>query len=398
MESAPAEPKTSSFQVFEAKTAEQIALVYQQRYEVFTAEQHKYQRSADHKNRVLVDTMDQVATHLCVAHEGRIVGSLRQVRGKRYASEAMVRDFSLDRFLPFGDTQMSFSGRLFILPEYRGSKALFRLLLDIYRSGRTAGILLDFINCNPHLVRFYEMLGYRRYRPYFEHPELGFQIPLVLICDDAEYFRRIKSPFALVSDRYKNNPLHAEWFGTEFPKYRSFLTSVNMPAEEFCTFLGQKLHNNDVPAFKGLSESQVTELLSFASHLHIDQGTHIVRRGDLGEELYVILDGIAEVSVEESGNRRLLATLGRGDVFGEISVITARPRSADVRTRTPLEVLYIDRATLLKLVKTKPAIAAPLLLNLATILAERLLTIDGSGTFHMEPRDRQALGTMQIVH
>jgi len=78
--------------------------------------------------------------------------------------------------------------------------------------------------------------------------------------------------------------------------------------------------------------------------------------------------------------------MGRGNVFGEMSVITARPRSADVVAQTPLEVAFIDRSSLMKLMKGQPAIACKLLFNLCRLMAERT-----------QSREGQWMGTLLIV-
>lgn len=91
------------------------------------------------------------------------------------------------------------------------------------------------------------------------------------------------------------------------------------------------------------------------SQLHLDEpmsvqresyepGQDVVTEGDLGQRLYVVQQGEAEVLHEdEDGGRTLLATLGPGDHFGEIAVFEGSRRSATVRARTRLEVLSLGR-------------------------------------------------------
>ena len=66
-------------------------------------------------------------------------------------------------------------------------------------------------------------------------------------------------------------------------------------------------------------------------------GQRILRQGFTGSGFYVILDG--EVSVDIDGEER--ARLGKGDFFGEISVLLGESPVADVTVRTPLRVLHL---------------------------------------------------------
>ncbi len=98
-----------------------------------------------------------------------------------------------------------------------------------------------------------------------------------------------------------------------------------------------------------------------------------MRQGQWGEALFVILQGVAEVRRRgENGQVRILGTMGRGDVFGEMSVITGRLRSADVVSQSTLDVASIDRSSLRKLMKGQPAIASKLLFNLCRLGSERI--------------------------
>ncbi|MFK7929661.1 MAG: serine/threonine-protein kinase [Myxococcota bacterium] len=77
--------------------------------------------------------------------------------------------------------------------------------------------------------------------------------------------------------------------------------------------------------------------------LEFDAGAVLIRRGDEGHEAYVIVSGEAEVR-NEAGE--LVRVLGSGDVFGELAVLSSRPRSMDVVARTPTQVHVVTRADL----------------------------------------------------
>lgn len=93
-------------------------------------------------------------------------------------------------------------------------------------------------------------------------------------------------------------------------------------------------------------------------------GEVIVRQGDVGDAMYVIQSGNAEV-VEEAGGKTVpLAMLGANDFFGEMALFEHEVRSATVRARGPVRVLTVDKKTLLRRIHQDPALAFRLLEHL----------------------------------
>jgi CRP-like cAMP-binding protein len=86
-----------------------------------------------------------------------------------------------------------------------------------------------------------------------------------------------------------------------------------------------------VPLFAGLSQHERAQVARRADTIEIPAGRHLLDEGRLPHEFFVILDG--EVEVVHEGQR--LATLGRGDFFGEIALIQHGRRTASVVSTTP---------------------------------------------------------------
>lgn len=93
-------------------------------------------------------------------------------------------------------------------------------------------------------------------------------------------------------------------------------------------------------------------------------GSTIFREGELGETLYVVLDGIVNVSVAE----RHIATIGPGGIIGEMAVITRQPRSATAIAEADCVLAPINAAQFQALTQQTPALVAELL----DALSERL--------------------------
>ena len=121
----------------------------------------------------------------------------------------------------------------------------------------------------------------------------------------------------------------------------------------------------------GLDRAEAERFLADATTVKAAPGDRIVRQGERGDALYVLLSGIAEVSLDEAPETPV-AILGAGDPFGEIGFLTDEPRTANVVARAPCEVLVLSGFLLSAVHREGAAVAAKVLLNLSRVLASRL--------------------------
>jgi CRP-like cAMP-binding protein len=108
-----------------------------------------------------------------------------------------------------------------------------------------------------------------------------------------------------------------------------------------CEIAGGKLKNmmGIVPIFAGFPVSMIEQLQKAASVVTIDPESTILKQGDLNNNLYFLVLGTVEVYVDGG----LVAALRRkGDLLGEMSVITSKPCSATIIAKTPVELICID--------------------------------------------------------
>jgi len=83
----------------------------------------------------------------------------------------------------------------------------------------------------------------------------------------------------------------------------------------------------------------------------------IVREGEPGTSLFLIENGTVEVhTVDPKGRRLVLAELGPGEFFGEVAVLTGRPRTATILAKEPVTVIEITREDLERIVATHPEV------------------------------------------
>jgi flavin reductase (DIM6/NTAB) family NADH-FMN oxidoreductase RutF len=115
------------------------------------------------------------------------------------------------------------------------------------------------------------------------------------------------------------------------------------------------------PVFSSLPAEILDAITSEGDERIFEAGELVVREGDPGDELFVVLDG--EARVERKGTP--LATFRAGEFFGEIAVFDGRPRSADVVAATRLRTLAISRDLIREALTREPRAAWAMLETLA---------------------------------
>ncbi|MCC6763720.1 MAG: MMPL family transporter [Deltaproteobacteria bacterium] len=134
--------------------------------------------------------------------------------------------------------------------------------------------------------------------------------------------------------------------------------------------LGKDPHKT-VRLFHGLRRAQARIAVLLGRLQNVPAGEAAVRQGELGEEMYVIINGRADVVVQGAdGRRRLVHQLKRGDVFGEMGLVRRQQRTADIIAVEDLELLAVDQRFLERLQRRYPRIAATVFLNLTRILSD----------------------------
>ena len=76
---------------------------------------------------------------------------------------------------------------------------------------------------------------------------------------------------------------------------------------------------------------------------HFEPGEEVFHQGDIGDRIYIIVRGQAEVVLEEGDMEVLLATLGAGEYFGEMALLKQTTRGATVRCTTPMDTLSLPK-------------------------------------------------------
>lgn len=131
----------------------------------------------------------------------------------------------------------------------------------------------------------------------------------------------------------------ARWFTAENSLDRKQAGGTRPSGGDILKFL------QNTPLFSQLLAADLSQVANAMNYVRVHPGGWIIRENELGESLFVILGGKVEVLKEnEAGEPRCVATLGRGDVFGEIALLDHVPRTASSRAVETTDLLTLSKA------------------------------------------------------
>ena len=129
----------------------------------------------------------------------------------------------------------------------------------------------------------------------------------------------------------------------------------------------------NVSLFRGLSGEEIAAVAKNTTSRRFGRGSTIILAEQQGDAFFIIQKGRVKVSVSREGGREvILSFLGVGQVFGELSLLDGKPRSADVTATEATELIMLRRPDFLRLITEKPSIV----IGLLTELASRLRKVD----------------------
>ena len=123
-----------------------------------------------------------------------------------------------------------------------------------------------------------------------------------------------------------------------------------------------------IKLFQGLTEYELTELMTKAEFIEYEVGQYMIREGEQGHHLFVLLAGEARITKRVLGMQRVIQYLRPAECFGEMSLIECRTRSASVKAVTHCKLLRLDGDYVISL----PEISSKIYRNLAMLLSQKL--------------------------
>ena len=124
-----------------------------------------------------------------------------------------------------------------------------------------------------------------------------------------------------------------------------------------------------VPLFARCSRAELKEIALLADEIDLHEGKEMTREGASGREFFVLLDGTADVKKKS----RRVNTLGPGDFFGEIALVSREPRTATVIATSPVRALVITDRSFRRLLDDAPQVQTKVMEAMAERLAPETL-------------------------
>jgi CRP/FNR family transcriptional regulator/CRP/FNR family cyclic AMP-dependent transcriptional regulator len=128
-----------------------------------------------------------------------------------------------------------------------------------------------------------------------------------------------------------------------------------------------------VEMFEGLSEQELRRIAGICREAKYAKGQIVTSQGEAGDEMFIVRDGLVEVTVGEVGEGpRTVVNLGTGQVVGEMALVDRGPRSATVRCVTDATLNVIERDAFENLCQSDAQIGMVVYRNLAADLSFKL--------------------------
>ena len=128
----------------------------------------------------------------------------------------------------------------------------------------------------------------------------------------------------------------------------------------------------DVAIFGGLSEDTLSFVLERARRVEVQAGQPFMTEGEMGKSFFVLERGTVKVHKNAEGIDCVLCEFGPGAVFGEMSLLAVRPRSATIEAIDDCVAVEITNSSLFELYEADPGQFAMLVMNLGREVARRL--------------------------
>lgn len=129
---------------------------------------------------------------------------------------------------------------------------------------------------------------------------------------------------------------------------------------------------SDHPLFRYFTEEERNRIESIGQVRRIAEGAFLIRAGEIDSTLFAIEDGHLDIVVLRDGEQAVVATVGPGDVLGEVSFIDDSPRSVSVKAGEETTVRSWDKRTLSEALAFEPQLLAKFAVAMSELLVERL--------------------------
>ena len=129
---------------------------------------------------------------------------------------------------------------------------------------------------------------------------------------------------------------------------------------------------SDHPLFRYFTEEERNRIENIGEVKRIADGAFLIRAGEIDSTLFAVEDGHLDIVMMDDGKMTIVATVGPGDVIGEVSFIDDSPRAVSVKAGEETTVRSWDKRTLSEALAFEPQLLAKFGVAMCELLVERL--------------------------
>jgi GNAT superfamily N-acetyltransferase len=358
-----------AYEVGRADTDEDKEAVYRFRYTVYVEEMGRYQDTADHVGRRLVEPDDDLSWIFYARDDdGDVVGTARLSWGGNGFTQRQVDEYGLQPFLAeLPHEYIGLGERVMVRPDLRGTGLVEQVLACRDETGLAHDIRIQFSACEPHLLSLYLGRGRRTYSTTnINTPEAGYLIPMVGFPQGPDVLRGVGTDIAPEAMSASVERILRGGTG-------AVMSPLMTSAEDYTLHLRAAMHEieqQEISAFHGFTDDEVERCLGHSTVIECAAGDRVLKKGGVARNIFVVLDG----TLEARDGEQVVGVIRSGEVFGEMAFLLEQPRTLDVYAASDsVRVLSLSESTLRKMVDVDPGVAAKLLFNVSKMLCVRLV-------------------------
>ena len=142
-----------------------------------------------------------------------------------------------------------------------------------------------------------------------------------------------------------------------------------------------------IQLFEDFEPEELTDLARYMRCFRAPLGTEIIREGETGDFMLLLLDGNVEIVKKDvRGLAQIMGRVGPGKTLGEMSLIDGEPRFASCVALEPVTFAVLDREALSRILTEEPRVGVKLMMELLMLLNQRLRSVSAQLMECMEAR------------
>jgi hypothetical protein len=357
-----------------ARDPEEKEAIYRLRYSVFAENLGRTDlEGLDHEKKFLVDPLDAVSVHYYVGDLNKPLAAISVAPLSEQATPRTLYDFlGVNRLsLAVPIERIKFANWLVVKPDFAGTSVVTKLLGACYEGMWLDGVDLLLTYCRPGHVSFNERMGFEQYAHSAHLDGFGLRCPLMLVIRDGTMLRSCRSPMYRIFNKYESVEHRDQTRLRLEPVVDLFQASQILVNDELWMENAIDPDNQKVPVlFAGIGEEYIRQVLALASVVTVRPGETIARQGETSDDMFVIVAGSFLAKNLKTGTSR---SLQQGDIFGELEHLSGTSRHEEVVALTIGHIAALKSWRLFDWMKRNSEPGVTLSINLARLLAARLI-------------------------